>query len=95
MFAPLNQAIDKLAAFEGRLDVVELCRASERIEFLKLRAIRELDESGDWAADGALSTQAWLRSRTRCAHPVEMARRLGALPATSAAMASSVAGTRR
>jgi hypothetical protein len=85
MFASVNQEIDKLLAFEGRLDVLEVCRLRERVEFLTLRVMREFDESGDWAVDGALSTQAWLRDRTRCAQPVEMARRLGALPETSAA----------
>jgi hypothetical protein len=85
MFARLNEEIDKLLAFEGQLDVLEVCRAVERLEFLKLRVIREFDASGDWAADGALSTQGWLRVRTRCAQPVEMARRLGQLPETSAA----------
>ena len=41
----LETAIDKVAASEQSVDVERICRLSERVEFLKLRAIRDYELS--------------------------------------------------
>jgi hypothetical protein len=82
----LEEAIDKVAASEARIDVARMCRIAERVEFLKLRALAQLAESGEWAADGYLSAQSWLCARTGTPQPLTLARRLTQLPATAAAL---------
>ena len=100
MFDPMDlveEAIDKLAASEvageGGVDVARLTMLVERLEFQRLRAVREVDRSGAWQADGALTMAAWLRHRCRMTHgaaaaSVQLARRLESLPATSEAFAA-------
>ena len=91
MFDPLDDleaAIDKVAASEATLDLARLSMLVERVEFQRLRAVRTLDRSDAWQADGALTTAAWLRHRCRMTHgaavaTVRLARRLESLPAAS------------
>jgi hypothetical protein len=63
MFDPLDElemAIDKVAASEYSVDLERMCQLAERVEFFKFRAIRDYDRSGDWQADGFVSTAAAL-----------------------------------
>ncbi|MDQ1481758.1 MAG: hypothetical protein QOI44_2619 [Actinomycetota bacterium] len=89
----LETAIDKVAASEYSVDVERMCRLAERVEFLKLRAIRDYELSGAWQAEGFASTAAALRSKCRMQHGVAhsavlLARQLEALPETAAAFAA-------
>ena len=96
MFDPLDvleEAIDKVAASEATVDVARLTMLVERLEFQRLRAVREVDRSGAWQADGALTMAAWLRHRCRMTHgaaaaSVRLARRLESLRQTSDAFAA-------
>jgi hypothetical protein len=75
----LESAIDKVAASERDVDVERMVRLSERVEFLKLRTIREYERSGAWAADGFVSTASALRKQCRMGNPqgsVVLARKL-------------------
>src|SRR5476649_1846750 len=87
---PLEEAIDKLAADEGCVDVARISNLVERLEFQRVRAIGEYDRSGAWAADNFVSTASALRAKLRCspgkAHRlVRLARNLEHLPETAAA----------
>ena len=89
----LETAIDKVAASESALDVERICRLSERVEFLKLRAIRDYDRSGAWQADGFVSTASALRSKCRMPHEIarraiDLGRKLESLPLVADAFAS-------
>jgi hypothetical protein len=89
----LEEAIDKVAAGEADVDVVRLSRLAERLEFQRLRAVRRLDRSRRYAADGALSAAGWLRHRCQmtygaAAGSVAVARKLDVLPALSDAFAA-------
>jgi hypothetical protein len=66
----LETAIDKVAASEHALDVERICQLAERVEFLKVRAIRDYDRSGAWQDDGFVSTAAALRTKCRMQHGV-------------------------
>jgi len=93
MFGVLIEAIDKLEASEERLDVAEMWRAAERIEFLKLRALREYERSEQWRVEGYLSAAAALRAKCNANHgavagALQLARKLEDLPETAAAFAS-------
>jgi hypothetical protein len=86
----LETAIDKIAASESALDVERVCRLAERVEFLKLRAIREYELSCAWQAEGFVSTASALRAKCRMvagvAHAsVVLARKLEVLPETAGA----------
>ena len=53
MFDPLNElemAVEKVAAFEGTVDVERIVKLAERVEFLKVSAIGHYDRSGEWKA---------------------------------------------
>ena len=81
----LETAIEKVAASEQSVDVERMCRLAERVEFLKVRAIRDYDRSGAWQADGHVSAAAGLRSKCRMQHGVarraiELGRKLESLP---------------
>jgi len=101
----LGSAIDELAGEDLAAagprgvgeELVELFAQVERIHAEALRRLLFLDRSGAWADDGALSTQAWLRRRTRmapgaAAERVRVARHLDALPETRAAFAAGEIG---
>ena len=96
MFAPLDEletAIDKVAASEYSVDVERICQLAERVEFLKLRAIRDYELSCAWQAEGFASTASALRSKCRMQHGIAhssilLARKLEALPETAAAFAA-------
>jgi hypothetical protein len=86
----LESAIDKVAASEREVDVERMVRLSERVEYLKLRTIRDYELSGAWQAEGFVSTAAALRKKCRMGHgaaqgSVRLARKLEALPETAAA----------
>ncbi len=89
----LERAIDKVAASEVDVDVERIVRLSERVEYLKLRTIRDYERSGDWAADGFVSTASALRSKCRMGHgaahgSVVLARKLEVLPEVAGTFAS-------
>ncbi len=65
MFDSLKEALEKLCAFEGELDVAELCVLAEQIEALKIRALRAYERSDAWRTEGFLSAAAGVRSKTR------------------------------
>ena len=96
MFDPLDEleaAIDKVAAFEGVVDVERIARLCERVEFLRVAAVGAYDRSGAWELDGFQNAAAGLRARCRvesgAAHgTVRLARRLQELPEVSAAFAA-------
>ena len=77
----LEMAIEKTAACEQSVDVERMCRLAERVEFLKVRAIRDYDRSCAWQADGHVSAAAGLRSKCRMQHGV--ARRASSWDANS------------
>lgn len=89
----LEAVIDKVAAFEGVVDVGRVCVLVERLEFVKLRAIGEYDRSGDWALESYASTASALRSKCRTSHgsarrSIRLARKLESLSATAAAFSA-------
>ncbi len=91
--ADIRASLDKAIAYEGTLDVAEVCREAERSEFLKLRTMRDYERSEKWRADGYLSAAAGLRATCNMAHgTASAALKLGAkledLPETSAAFAA-------
>jgi hypothetical protein len=86
----LEAAIDKVAASELSVDVERMCRLAERVEFLRLRAVREFDRSCEWQADGHVSAAAALRAKCRMSYgqarrSIDLARKLEHLPETAAA----------
>jgi hypothetical protein len=89
----LESAIDKVAASERDVDVERMVRLSERVEYLKLRTIRDYELAGAWQAEGFVSTASALRKKCRMGHgttqgSVVLARKLEALPETAAAFAA-------
>jgi hypothetical protein len=89
----LAAAIDKTLAFEGDLDVVEVCRLAERVEFLKLRTLHNFDRGETWRDEHFLNAGAALREKCRMTegrarHHLEVARKLESLPAVGAAFAT-------
>ena len=89
----LENAVEKIAACEGFVDVARISRLAERLEFQRLRAVGELDRSCSWAAEGYVSSASALRAKTRCSHgrafrSVRLARKLEQLPATASAFES-------
>src|SRR4051794_14732220 len=89
----LEDAIEKLAAGEGFVDVARISKLAERLEFERLRAVGEFDRSCSWAAEGYVSSASALRAKTRCSHgrafrSIRLARQLDQLPATTAAFES-------
>src|SRR5262245_50127550 len=89
----LTQTVDKIIASEAPLDIVALRREIELLEFAWLRAVREAERAGEWAADGFVSTAAWVRAQCNLAPSaatasVRLARALEQLPATAEAFAA-------
>jgi hypothetical protein len=89
-------AAEDLAALGGGVDPAGLLRLHRLVNRLSAEWLRRLavfDAAGGWQAAGALSGAGWLRGRARL-HPREaagqlaLARRLPALPATAAALAT-------
>jgi hypothetical protein len=84
----LETAIDKVAASEREIDVERMIQLSERVEYLKLRTVHDYERSGDWAAEGFVSTASALRAKCRMANAqgsVVLARKLEVLPEIAAA----------
>lgn len=102
MRSDLVEAIEHLAEVDPAAvedaplgeEIVELTRLAARLDAEILRRLASFDRRGGAAADGAVSTGAWLRARTRLspaeAHSrITAARALGdRLPATAAAFAA-------
>jgi Domain of unknown function (DUF222) len=89
----LETAIDKVAASEQSVDVERMCRLAERVEFLRLRAVRDYDRSCQWQADGHVSAASALRAKCRTSYgsarrSVELARKLESLPLVADAFAA-------
>lgn len=89
----LEEAIDKVAACEASVDIARMRAAIERLEHAWLERVRAAERSGEWHAEGYVSSAAWLRERCRMTHgaaaaAIELARKLESLPATSEAFAS-------
>ncbi|MGZ4611162.1 MAG: DUF222 domain-containing protein [Actinomycetes bacterium] len=53
--------------------IVGLRRVVDRCESAYLRCVRQVDASGSWGVDGAVSTTAWLRWRARLTGPAAAA----------------------
>src|SRR5947209_5456295 len=93
-------AVDDYAAELRRVDGVRLgeglidTRAmKDRLEAVFAEGLRRFDESGEYAADGALDLVAWLRAKCKlsggaAAERVGIARQLQHLPQTSKAFAT-------
>src|SRR5947207_1063214 len=89
----LETAIEKVASSEQSVDVERMCGLAERVEFLKVRAIRDYDRSCAWQAEGHVSAAAGLRSKCRMQHGVarraiELGRKLENLPLVADAFAA-------
>jgi len=79
-------------AFEGSLDVAEICALAEQVEFLKVRALRQYERSDAWRAEGFVSAAAAIRAKTRMSEgsarrDLQLGRTLESLPATAEAFA--------
>jgi Domain of unknown function (DUF222) len=86
----LGDAVEKLRASEEPVDVVELRRCIDALEFLWLRAVRAYDRSDEWQAEGFVSAGSALRAKCHlrpgvASATVQLARKLERLPETSAA----------
>jgi hypothetical protein len=84
------EAVEKLRASEQRVDVVELRRCIDALEFLWLRAVRAYDRSEEWQAEGFVSAGSALRAKCHLRPgvanaTVHLARKLERLPEASTA----------
>jgi hypothetical protein len=97
----LRQAVEKLRSETSErppgslagAELVELHRLLESLRSVFSSQLRDLERSGAYAAQGALSAAAWLRSECRlspnaAAEQVRVARSLPQLPETAAAFAA-------
>jgi hypothetical protein len=97
----LRQAVEKLRSETSErppgslagAELVELHRLMESLRSVFSTQLRDLERSGAYAAQGALSAAAWLRSECRlspnaAAEQVQVARSLPQLPETAAAFAA-------
>jgi hypothetical protein len=87
------EAVQKALAYEGALEVTEVCRAAEQMEFLRLRTLHGYERSEQWRADGYLSAAAGLRATCNMSHgtasaALKLAQKLEELPETAAAFAA-------
>ena len=85
--ALVNESIDGVSSDALGADLVEIRRASDRLEAEFIRRLYRFDRAHGAAADGGVSTVSWLRSRCgmtvkAAAYRVHLARTLGQLPAT-------------
>jgi hypothetical protein len=105
--APMDQldaALDRVAAWLRRIDgtnlgegLTQVRERIDRTEAMFVDGVGRFDQSGDYAADGALSIVNWLRWKCRlsggaAAERVTIARQLDQLPKTEAAFASGDLG---
>ena len=66
--ATLEEAVDKVAASEARVDIARMRAAIERLEHAWLERVRDAELRGEWLAEGHVSTAAWLREKCRMTH---------------------------
>src|SRR5438094_988113 len=97
-------AIDDYAAEMRRVDgtrlgqgLIETRALKDRVEAVFAEGLRRFDQSGEYAADGAIDLVAWLRSKCKlsggaAAERVGIARQLQHLPQTSKAFATGELG---
>ena len=88
----LEELTAKVVASEQTVDVAQLRRVIDRLEYVWLRSVRDAERNAEWSADFA-STCAWLREQCNVSPgyaraSVNLARRLEALPATAEAFAA-------
>jgi Domain of unknown function (DUF222)/HNH endonuclease len=86
----LENAVDKIAADEGVIDVERISKLAERLEFQRLRAVGGYDRSCVWAAEGFVSPVSAVRVKARCSpglamRSVRLARKLESLSEVAAA----------
>src|SRR5207253_2491714 len=97
-------AVDDYAAELRRVDgarlgegLIETRALKDRVEAVFAEGLRRFDQSGEYAADGAIDLVAWLRSKCKlsggaAAERVGIARQLQHLPQTSQAFATGELG---
>src|SRR3989441_11535612 len=97
-------AIDDYAAEMRRVDgarlgqgLIETRALKDRVEAVFAEGLRRFDQSGEYAADGAIDLVAWLRSKCKlsggaAAEPLGIARQLEHLPRTEKAFATGALG---
>src|SRR2546422_1282354 len=97
-------AIDDYAAEMRRVDgarlgegLIETRALKDRVEAVFAEGLRRFDQSGEYAADGAIDLVAWLRSRCKlsggaAAERLGIARQLQQLPQTRQAFARGELG---
>jgi Domain of unknown function (DUF222)/HNH endonuclease len=92
-FEDLQAAFDKFAASERPVDLRELRRFADRVEFEWLRRVREHDRAMEWAVEDSASPAAWLRSNVSLAPgearaTIQVARKLDHFPGLAEAFAA-------
>src|SRR5438093_7255220 len=97
-------AVDDYAAELRRVDgarlgkgLIETRALKDRVEAVFAEGLRRFDQSGEYAADGAIDLVAWLRAKCKlsggaAAERVGIARQLQHLPQTSKAFATGELG---
>jgi hypothetical protein len=88
-----RDAIAKLVAFEGPIDLEELNVMRNQLESVWLRTVNEYDRSGQWCDEGFVSAPAGIRNKCRIDQGVAsstlgLARKLRDLPAIAERLAS-------
>ena len=89
----LEDAVGKIAACEGTVDIARISKLADQLDCQRLRAVAAYDRSGGWAAENYRSAAAALRDKTNCSdghsyRSVRLARQLEDLPATATAFAA-------
>src|SRR3954447_2354131 len=89
----LEDAIGKIRAEAGNVDVARISKLAEQLDCERLRAVGVFDRSGAWAAENYRTAASALRDKTRCSdgrsyRAVRLARRLENLAETAAAYAA-------
>jgi hypothetical protein len=84
-FEDLQDAFDKFAGSEQPVDLGQMRRFADRVEFEWLRRVREHDRTMEWAVEDSASPAAWLRSHVRVAPSearatIQVARKLDKFP---------------
>src|SRR3989442_8431142 len=97
-------AIDDYAAEMRRVDgarlgqgLIETRALKDRVEAVFAEGLRRFDQSGEYAADGAIDLVAWLRSKCKlsggaAAERLRLPPQLGHLPRTEKAFATGELG---
>ena len=86
----VGDVIDDLVVGTDGASIVAAFAVLDRLEAKIAAAVASFDIAGDWAVDGSLSPQIWLRMHANLSRPdanrvVDTARRMSQLPETSRA----------